>query len=76
MSRACGDTRLIRQRVREMLLSTGIPTAKMAEQLDTTAYTVHRWTTMQATPCAETLAQLCRITGESPAWVLGLTDQR
>ena len=48
----------------------------MAEQLDTTAYTVHRWTTMQATPCAETLAQLCRITGESPAWVLGLTDQR
>lgn len=49
---------------------------KMAKQLDTTAYTVHRWTTMQATPCAETLAQLCRITGESPAWVLGLTDQR
>ena len=76
MSRACGDTRLIRQRVREMLLHTGIPTAKIAEQLDTTAYTVHRWTTMQATPCAETLARLCRITKTSPAWVLGLTDQR
>ena len=76
MNRACEDTRLIRQRVREMLLHTGIPTAKIAEQLDTTAYTVHRWTTMQATPCAETLAQLCRITKTSPAWVLGLTDQR
>ena len=76
MGRACEDARLIRQRVREMLLHTGMPTAKLAEMLDTTPYTVYRWMGLQATPCAETLAQLCRITGESPAWVLDLTDQR
>lgn len=76
MSRAYKDTELIRQRVRQMLWDAEIPVAKLAKTLDTTPYTVYRWMGLQATPCAETLAQLCRITGESPAWVLGMTDQR
>lgn len=67
---------LIRERIRTILIETGLSQAAIADMFDIPANVICQYVNKKITPSPVRISEICEGFGEDPRWVLGMTDRR